>query len=184
MTFPRFVGLGVGLGANILLRHSLLYPDAVDSLLLINVSSDCAGWSEWAWQKRNVNQLKTQGITKGVVDYFLWYHFGHDCHLKLLSEHHCFTSYVNQWETRMLGGNVAMLVEQYINRSDIPIKRYGGCPHVPVLCLVGSSSPHVNDLLSTISKLDPSKTSWIKFNNSGNVLEEEPQKVKNKGLTT
>lgn len=54
-----FVGLGCGLGANVLLRFSLLYPDLVDGLLLVNPSSDKANWSEWFFQKKNIRAIRS-----------------------------------------------------------------------------------------------------------------------------
>ncbi len=74
----KYVGIGVGLGANVLLRHALKYPERVDSLMVVNATSSAGGWIEWAYQKRNVGHLKRNGVTQAVLDYLLWHHFGND----------------------------------------------------------------------------------------------------------
>merc|ERR1712226_1639106 len=56
----RYIGIGIGLGANVLVRHALQYPERVDSLMVANACSGKAGWVEWGYQKRNVSHLRTE----------------------------------------------------------------------------------------------------------------------------
>ena len=74
----KYIGIGVGMGANILTRHGLAYPERVDCMMLINTWTSKAGWVEWGYQKRNINHMRTQGITQTVLDYLLWHHLGDD----------------------------------------------------------------------------------------------------------
>ena len=60
----KYVGLGVGLGANVLLRHALKYPERVDCLCVVNATCQAGGWIEWAYQKRNISHLKQHGVTQ------------------------------------------------------------------------------------------------------------------------
>ena len=60
----RYVGLGVGLGGNVMLRHALKYPERVDSLVLVNTLCTAPGWVEWGYQKRNVSQLRQHGVSQ------------------------------------------------------------------------------------------------------------------------
>ena len=46
-----FVGLGVGLGANLLARLAARRPKLVEGLVLINCNSQTSGWVEWAYHK-------------------------------------------------------------------------------------------------------------------------------------
>ena len=57
----RYVGLGVGLGGNVMIRHALKYPERVDSLVVVNTLCTAPGWIEWGYQKRNVSQLRQHG---------------------------------------------------------------------------------------------------------------------------
>ena len=40
----KYIGIGVGMGANILTRHGLAYPERVDCMMLINTWTSKAGW--------------------------------------------------------------------------------------------------------------------------------------------
>ena len=60
----RYVGLGVGLGSNVLIRHALKYPERVDSLMVVNASVAAPGWIEWGYQKRNIGHLRQHGVTQ------------------------------------------------------------------------------------------------------------------------
>ena len=60
----KYIGIGVGMGGNILLRHALKYPERVDSLMLVSTTISAPGWIEWGSQKRNVSHMKTHGVTQ------------------------------------------------------------------------------------------------------------------------
>ena len=51
LTFHQTPGLGVGLGANVLVRLARRRPKLVEGLVLINCSSTSSGWLEWAHHK-------------------------------------------------------------------------------------------------------------------------------------
>lgn len=70
------IGFGIGAGANILVRFGLANPDKVGALCLVNCSSTQAGWIEWGYQSLNTRNLRSKGMTQGVLDYLMWHHFG------------------------------------------------------------------------------------------------------------
>jgi pimeloyl-ACP methyl ester carboxylesterase len=170
----RYIGVGVGLGANVLVRHALAYPERVDSLMLVNTQTTTAGWVEWGWQKRNVSHLRSTGVTQQVLDYLLWHHLGQDYTER---SHDLVNVYKHYFEKDVQGINLAKLVEQYIWRTDIPLDRQGATLEVPVLNLVGIHSPFTDDTVTLNGRLAPSKTSWIKIQEAAMVLEEQPGKV-------
>ena len=45
------IGFGVGFGANVLVRLAHRRPTMVDGLILVNCSSQSAGWLEWVYHK-------------------------------------------------------------------------------------------------------------------------------------
>ncbi len=59
-----YVGVGVGMGANVLLRHALKYPERCNGLMVVNATCQAGGWIEWAFQKRNISHLKQHGVTQ------------------------------------------------------------------------------------------------------------------------
>lgn len=70
------IGFGIGAGANILVRFGLAHPDKIGALCLVNCSSTAAGWIEWGYQSMNTRNLRSKGMTQGVLDYLMWHHFG------------------------------------------------------------------------------------------------------------
>ncbi|XP_023338144.1 protein NDRG3 [Eurytemora carolleeae] len=170
----RYIGIGVGLGANVLVRHALAYPERVDCLMLINTQTTKAGWMEWGYQKRNVSHLRTTGVTQPVLDYLLWHHLGQDYTER---SHDLVNVYKHYFEKDVQGINLAKLVEQFIWRTDIPLDRLGATLEVPVLNLVGIYSPFIDDTVTFNGRLAPSKTNWIKIQEAAMVLEEQPGKV-------
>lgn len=47
----RFIGFGVGAGANILSRYALWHPTRVEALVLVELVASNGGWIEWGYQK-------------------------------------------------------------------------------------------------------------------------------------
>jgi len=170
----RYIGIGVGLGANVLIRHAFAYPERVDSIMLVNASTTKSGWVEWYFQKRNVSHLKSTGVTQPVMDYLLWHHLGQDYAER---SHDLVNVYKHYFDKDVQAINLAKLVEQYIWRSDIALDRMGNTLEVPVLNLVGIESPFIEDTVITNGKLSAPKTNWMKIQDAAMVLEEQPAKV-------
>jgi len=174
LSLVKYVGVGVGLGANVLLRHALAYPERVDCLLLVNATSNQAGWIEWGYQKRNVNHLKNHGMTQAVLDYLMWHHFGPAVDERA---HDLVAMYKTYFETDINSVNLGSLAEQYIARTDINLNRTGDTLKVPVLNVVGGLSPFIEETVTLNGRLKPSETNWIKIQDTAMVLDERPDKV-------
>jgi len=173
----RYIGIGVGLGANVLTRHALAYPERVDSMMLINTCTTKAGWVEWGYQKRNVSHLRTTGVTQPVLDYLLWHHLGQNFEERA---HDLLQVYKHYFSNNVNAVNLAPLIEQYIWRTDIPLTRDVSEKNTlepPVLNLVGIHSDHIEESVVFNGRLTPSKTNWIKVQDAAMVLEEQPHKV-------
>jgi len=177
-----FIGLGVGIGANILVRFALAHPEKVDALCLLNCISTTAGWIEWGYQKLNARHLLSKGMTQGALDYLMWHHFG-----RLTEErnHDLVHVYREYFEHHINPTNLALFIDAYISRSDLninreldPIRRASNrTVKVPVLNMTGALSPHVDDTVTFNSRLDPSTSTWMKLQDCGMILEEQPAKV-------
>lgn len=174
----KYIGVGVGLGANVLTRHALSYPERVDCMMLINTCTTKAGWVEWGFQKRNVSHLRTSGVTQTVLDFLLWHHLGQDYDERA---HDLLQVYRHYFSNNLNGANLAPLIEQYIWRTDIPLTRdvidTSKTLQPPVLNLVGIHSPHIEESVTFNGRLTPKQTNWIKVQDAAMVLEEQPGKV-------
>merc|ERR1719322_966339 len=116
----KYIGIGVGMGGNILLRHALKYPERVDSLMLVSTSISAPGWIEWGYQKRNVSHMKTHGVTQVVMDFLLWHHFGAYADERA---HDLVNMYKHYFNNEVNAGNLARLTEQWIWRKAVDIHR-------------------------------------------------------------
>jgi pimeloyl-ACP methyl ester carboxylesterase len=176
--FKSFIGFGIGAGANVMLRYSLANQEKVDALILINCSTTAAGWIEWGYQKVNVNYLRSQKMTAFTIDYLMWHHFGkhlNESNQDIVRQYRCFFNNLPN------PGNLAAFVESYLNRTPIHFSRDGTAGpklNVPVLQLVGARSAFIEDTVTVNTKLDPSKSEWVKISDScGLVLDDKPEKV-------
>ncbi|EGT41269.1 hypothetical protein CAEBREN_07262 [Caenorhabditis brenneri] len=174
----QFIGFGVGVGANVLLRYAAQNQNRVIALILVNCCSGKSGWVEWGYEKWNASYLRKVGMTKFTVDYLMWHHFGRNydrCSPDIVRQYRVFFQHLPN------PNSLAEFIESYIQRTPLPISRDGlsGVQlKVPVLQLVGAGSAHVEDTVEVNTKLDPAHSDWIKISDScGLVLDDRPDAV-------
>ena len=170
------VVLGVGLGGYLALSLAVKSPALVDGLVLVNTSSCSSGWVEWAYSKVNIHSLRrTKTLPDSVLEFLLWHHLGpssrqrggrEDCLAPLYRQY--FASEVNP-------ANLSLLLQSWASRRDISLHRK--TVKMPVLNMVGDRCPYLDATITFNMKVDPAKTTWMKINNAGMVLEEQPDKV-------
>jgi len=178
----RVVGFGVGAGANILCRFSLSHPEKMDALCVVNCVSTQAGWIEWGYQKINTRNLRSKGMTQGVLDYLMWHHFG-----KVTDErnHDLVYVYRQYFESNVNPVNLGMFIDSYARRTDLNIvreldpmrKKDVRSLKMSVLNITGALSPHVDDTVTFNGRLDPVNSTWMKIQDCGLVMEEQPAKL-------
>jgi len=173
---------GVGMGANVLSRFALTHPDYVDACIFMNLVSTKAGWVEWGYQKWSNWYLGSGQYTEFTKNYLLWHHFGYHtwekCH-DLIETYSRIFSRINPI-------NLSHLITSYIARTDLGIQRKdfeNSSPNpfnfkMPVLNVMGDSTPHDDDVVDTNGRLDPTTSSYVKMQDCGGmVLEEQPAKM-------
>lgn len=172
---------GIGSGANILARFALQHPDFVTGCVFINLVSTKTGWIEWGYQKWNNWYLASGQYTEFTKNYLLWHHFGYHtwekCH-DLIENYSRIFSRINP-------KNLSHLISSYINRTDLGIERKEDSTSsnpfnfkMPVLNVMGDSTPHDDDVVDTNGRLDPATSSFVKMADCGGmVLEEQPAKM-------
>jgi pimeloyl-ACP methyl ester carboxylesterase len=176
-----FIGLGVGAGANILARFALSYPDIVDALVLVNGYSCQASWTEWAYQKWNAWYMKSNMLTPGCEEYLLWHWFG----TKTIETNPDLVAVYSDYLKTVNPVNVGHFISSYIKRTDLGIwreldlfkKKTVKNFKCPVMLVAGDNSPHLDETVELNGKLDPSNSSWMKFDCGGMILEEAPGKL-------
>lgn len=165
-----------------LIRHALKYPERVDSLMLVNALCTKPGWIEWAYQKRNIREMRLHGIMQNTVDYLMWHHFGSSPDERAHDLINVYRHYFNQ---DLNASNLAKITEQYIWRNGIDLEREINFDNkgdaktlkIPVLNVVGAYSPFVDETVTLNGKLNPSSTNWLKVQDCAMVVEEQPSKI-------
>jgi len=178
----NIIGFGVGAGGNVLARFALANPEKVEALCLVNCVSTQAGWIEWGYQKLNARHLRNKGMTQAVLDYLMWHHFGRGTEER---NHDLVQVYKTYFEHHVNPTNLALFIDSYIRRTDLnivrelePSKRKNSQTlRMPVMNITGALSPHVDDTVTLNGRLDPTNSTWMKIQDCGMVLEEQPGKV-------
>ncbi|XP_023726929.1 protein NDRG3 isoform X4 [Cryptotermes secundus] len=176
------IGFGVGAGGNVLARFALVHPEKVEALCLVNCVSTQAGWIEWGYQKLNARHLRTKGMTQAVLDYLMWHHFGRGTEER---NHDLVQVYKAYFERHVNPTNLALFIDSYIRRTDLNIvrelepsrRKNSHTLSMPVMNITGALSPHVDDTVTLNGRLDPTNSTWMKIQDCGMVLEEQPGKV-------
>ncbi|XP_071496782.1 protein NDRG3-like isoform X1 [Diadema antillarum] len=179
----KFIGFGVGAGANILARFELSHPEYVEALILVNCVSTQSTWSEWFQQKVSAYYLKKNGMTSYTQEYLLWHYFGK----RTMETHHELVSLFRENLAKNVNAfNLSLFVNSYIKRSDLNIKReldknkQKNTRFIKAhsILIVGANSPHVNDSVEMNGRMDPSRSQWMKVADCGGmILEEQPAKL-------
>jgi pimeloyl-ACP methyl ester carboxylesterase len=182
----QIIGFGCGVGSNVLLRFCLRVPERFEGLFLINPSCTKAAWSEWFFQRKNIRSLRNNNrsslLPAIVQDFLMWYHFGTTVEKRTNQSKESMEMHRSAWKgIQMNPYNLSLFIESYINRTEMNITRDNrdSQPKCQTVILVGDYSPQmtINESVDLNSKLDPSKTTWIKLSESGMVLQEQLDSV-------
>ncbi|XP_065570918.1 protein NDRG3-like [Artemia franciscana] len=155
----RIIGLGVGVGANILARFATKYPEKVKGLILINTVSTAASWNERWNQKLNAYHLNHTGMGQGTLDYLMDY-FGLEYQERQHDLHLTFREYLAR---HVNPRNLALFINSYIERSDLGItrpdeKHLDLCDYNPFLEAIQNIYSYVQRYFRPVSGMSEKKT--------------------------
>ncbi|XP_068097180.1 protein NDRG2 isoform X2 [Hyperolius riggenbachi] len=158
LNFPSIIGIGVGAGAYVLARYTLLHPNTVEGLVLLNIDPNAKGWMDWAAHKLS-------GLTSSIPEMIL-------SHLFSPEELSGNTDFVRQYKAAILNSpiisNNHLYWNSYNSRRDLNLERGGDVTlKCPVMLVVGDQAPHEDAVVECNSKLDPTQTSFLKMADSG-----------------
>src|SRR5215213_4382905 len=114
---------------------------------------------------------------QATQDYLLWHHFGHVDNDR---NHDLIQVYRNHFSGKNLNSrNLSLLIDSYINRSDLGLVRGDTQNNIkcPTLIMTGHFAPHIDDTVNFNARLNPNLSTWMKLQDCGMVLEEQPAKV-------
>ncbi|XP_028841104.1 protein NDRG1-like [Denticeps clupeoides] len=158
------IGVGVGAGAYILAKFALSHPDLVEGLVLINFNAQAEGWMDWAANK-------ITGWTQTLSDVVITHLFGKE---EIQNDHDLIATFRHHVTNNVNQTNLQHFVKSYYGRKDLEIERPvpGGNMNVktlkcPSLLVVGDSSPAVDAVVDSNSRLDPTITTLLKMADCG-----------------
>ncbi|XP_068119842.1 protein NDRG3 isoform X2 [Hyperolius riggenbachi] len=164
LSLKSMIGIGVGAGAHILCKFGLDHPELVEGLVLINIDPCAKGWMDWA-------ASKISGWTSNTVDIVLAHLFGDD---ELESNMDLIQTYRLHIAQDLNQDNLQLFLNSYNSRKDLDIERPAigghnseGTLKCPALLVVGDNSPAVDAVVECNSKLDPTRTTFLKMSDCG-----------------
>ena len=114
---------------------------------------------------------RASSVPDSVLDFLVWHHLG-----TMTKERSGLASlYRNHFSSELSPTNLALLLQSYVSRREVSLTR--ASLKIPVLNIVGEQSPHVEATISLNMKVDPANSTWMKINDAGMVLDEQPEKV-------
>mmetsp|Transcript_30703 Transcript_30703/g.77029 ORF Transcript_30703/g.77029 Transcript_30703/m.77029 type:complete len:348 (-) Transcript_30703:71-1114(-) len=163
----RVVGLGLGLGGNILLRAALLAPSLVSGLILVGPTAQSSGWAEWIYQGIGTYTLSWFGITTRVLDQLCARYLPDTA----LQEHP--DRYAELRHTIASKQPINLMKFIQANSHKTPIEDQLSKVRCPSILFVGEYSYYGDDTLLVFSKLRPELSELVQLRSHAHLLTDE-----------
>jgi len=169
------VGLGEGAGANILARFGMVHPSRCLGLVLVHPTSTTAGVMEQFKDKIIGWKLENIGHNPTTEQYLVFHKFGHRL-LMAKDKSGALEEFKGKLNQEMNPKNLKCYVESFKDRTDISslLEENLKCDTMLVL---GDKSSFLHTTETMYQHMDKTKTSILRIDDVGDVLEEAPGKV-------
>uniref|UniRef100_A0A8B9RJ96 N-myc downstream regulated 1b n=1 Tax=Astyanax mexicanus TaxID=7994 RepID=A0A8B9RJ96_ASTMX len=154
---------------------SLNHPDLVEGLVLININAQAEGWMDWAAHKLS-------GLAHASPEIVISHLFGKE---EIQNNHDLIATFRHHITTSINQTNLQQFVKSYNSRRNLDIERPAptGNANVktlkcPALLVVGDSSPAVDAVVDCNSRMNPTKTTFLKMADCGGLPQvDQPAKL-------
>jgi len=169
------VGLGEGAGANILARFGMVHPSRCLGLVLVHPTSTTAGVMEQFKDKIIGWKLENMGHNPTTEQYLVFHKFGHRL-IMAKDKSGALEEFKGKLNQEMNPKNLKCYVESFKDRTDISslLEENLKCDTMLVL---GDKSSFLHTTETMYQHMDKTKTSILRIDDVGDVLEEAPGKV-------
>eukprot|EP00051_Salpingoeca_urceolata_P006719 m.88954 g.88954 ORF g.88954 m.88954 type:complete len:349 (+) comp14959_c3_seq1:331-1377(+) len=171
----RFVGMGAGIGGNVLLRYGLAHPQRLYGLVLCGTYPNRPGWVEWGYIKAALYQLHYSGVISPFVQNTLLGYYYSPATLEnavdLVEAHR------NRWASRSNARNLGLFLASAQARTDLTASVESH--FIPsTLLIAGHHSPQIDEIEEMNGRLNPTRNSYVKvWGTANHVQEEQPDTV-------
>lgn len=170
------VGFGEGAGANILVRFALAHASRVLGLVLMHLVSTGVGMMEYFKDKIMNWKLQNVGMNPSAEQYLVLHKFG--AQLEMVdNKERLISDYTEKLKKQINPRNLKRYVESYMNRKDISGLIEANLKTMDVLLVTGSKAAHAQAVQNMYARMDKQKTSLLKVDAVGDVLQESPEKL-------
>lgn len=165
------VGFGEGAGANILVRFALAHASRVLGLVLMHLVSTGVGMMEYFKDKIMNWKLQNVGMNPSAEQYLVLHKFG--AQLEMVdNKERLISDYTEKLKKQINPRNLKRYVESYMNRKDISGLIEANLKTMDVLLVTGSKAAHAQAVQNMYARMDKQKTSLLKVDAVGDVLQE------------
>ncbi|XP_044742398.1 uncharacterized protein ZK1073.1-like [Chrysoperla carnea] len=167
------IGFGDGAGANVLARFALENPTRLLGLILINCTGSAASVLD-SFKNKYFSWSGKQQVGQSTEDFLIYHRYGH----QLLAD----TSpdkenVIEEFREKLHGllnpSNVKQYVSAFLSRKDLSLKHL----KVDTLLLTGLLSPYANEVDKLFQEANKEKTTILKVERAGHVLNDTPAKI-------
>lgn len=165
------IGIGDGAGANIIVRFGMMHVTRCLGVVLIHPVGNASTIMESFKDKFNKWKIGTTG--ENIIAFRK---FGHKLDDAAEDKENALQEFKSKLGMNVTRKNLNLFMDAYLNRKDI-ISRLEKELTCDTLVVVGSKSAHVSAAETMFSKMDKTRSSLLKVDGVGNVLEEAPAKL-------
>mmetsp|Transcript_23418 Transcript_23418/g.65775 ORF Transcript_23418/g.65775 Transcript_23418/m.65775 type:complete len:304 (+) Transcript_23418:134-1045(+) len=169
LNVKRIVGLGSGLGANVLTRFGLKYSASVSCLVLASLRCGKAGWGEWLAEKFITYTLRSGGYNERVENFLLAMHMPYN--EERMTQEYDRLRVITTDFAALNPKNLAALMERWGQRDDIHSQLHQLRP--AVLLLIGRESMVYDEMITTSTYFSPERVDILEVADSHNLVFDE-----------
>ncbi|XP_040573586.1 uncharacterized protein ZK1073.1 [Lepeophtheirus salmonis] len=168
------IGLGVGLGANVIARFGMMHKTRCLGIVCIHPTATKSGVMEHFRDKIGTWKLTPKSDSES---YLMFHRFGHKMD-SATNKSAAYDLYKNELKAiQMNQKNVNSLVNSFLNRDDITASLSKGMECECLLICGTKCTAFIQNIETFYNNCDKTKTSLIKIDEVGDVLEEVPSKL-------
>eukprot|EP00040_Diaphanoeca_grandis_P020230 m.107580 g.107580 ORF g.107580 m.107580 type:complete len:318 (-) comp27807_c1_seq3:104-1057(-) len=172
----RWVGMGAGAGANILLRYAATDQQRCLALCLMSPLVRQASWSEWGFKKvSDMEMSMVHGLPTFVQNQLINTYFS----VKTVNENVDLVNVTKKYmETEMNAVNFGWFLQSYVDRTDLTLEITRKNFRVQTLICTGGNTIHTEEVMEALPCFPVDKIDHIEVFHVGDLIHlEQPFEV-------